>query len=94
MFKPERCQLCGRVVRQGTTAHHLIPRSCHRNRWFQKRFTREQMQQTVDLCADCHRAVHSLVPSEKDLGRGFATLERLNAHPAIARHIAWVRKQR
>jgi hypothetical protein len=52
------------------------------------------MQQTVDLCADCHRAVHRLVPSEKDLGRGFATLERLNAHPAIARHIAWVRKQR
>lgn len=94
MSTAESCQMCERTVRAGTTAHHLIPRTCHRNRWFRKRFTREQMRETVDLCADCHRAVHRLIPSEKELGRYYSTLDALRSHPAIAKYITWVQKQR
>ena len=88
------CELCQRTLRKGTTAHHLIPRTCHRNKWFRKRYSRQEMQRTVDLCGDCHRAVHDLVPSEKELGRHFNTVEKLLAHEPIARFVEWARKQK
>ncbi|MBI1311907.1 hypothetical protein GC176_11495 [bacterium] len=72
----------------------MIPRTCHRNKWFKKQFSRQQMQQIVDLCRDCHRAVHELVPSEKELGRHFNTIDRLLAHESIARFVEWVRRQK
>lgn len=88
------CDLCGRVTRQRTTEHHLIPRTLHSNKWFKKNFTRQQMQQTIRFCGDCHRAVHQLIPREKQLGRNYNTKEKLLAHPQIARFVAWVRKQK
>ena len=88
------CRLCERSMREPTTLHHLIPRMCHRNQWFQKRFTREQMLQTVPLCKDCHRAIHRLVPREKELGRYYHSVELLLAHTEIAKFVDWVKKQR
>ena len=90
----KRCSLCGRLVRRGTTEHHLIPRTCHSNKWFKKRFTRDEMQATVDLCRDCHHAVHDAVPTEKELGRDWNTVEKLLSHPTIGKFVTWVRKQR
>ena len=87
------CELCGRVTVDGNR-HHLIPRTCHGNKWFKKRFTREQMAVTVDLCRDCHKAIHKFVPSEKELGREYNTLEKLLAHADIAKFVAWVRKRK
>ena len=89
-----QCRLCERVMRAWTTEHHLIPRCCHSNTWFRKRFTRQQMAETVALCRDCHRAIHDFIPDEKRLGRSFYTLELLSQQPQLARHIQWVRKQR
>ncbi len=91
---PQPCQLCQRETKRGTTKHHLIPRTCHKNKWFQKNFTRDQMRVTVELCRDCHTAVHKYVPKEKDLGRNYYTLEKLLAHPEIAKYVEWVKKQR
>jgi hypothetical protein len=88
------CQLCGRVVKRGTTEHHLIPRTCHSNRWFKKRYTREQLAQTIDVCADCHSAIHRLIPDEKQLGRHYNSLDSLSAHPEIAKFVTWVQKQK
>lgn len=88
------CTFCGRHLRRGTTEHHLIPRRCHRNKWFKQRFSREEMNRTVPLCRDCHRAVHRFVPKEKDLGRYFNTVEALMAHEKIANFVRWVRKQK
>jgi hypothetical protein len=88
------CELCGRTMKRGTTRHHLIPRTVHSNAWFKKRFTRQQMHATVDFCLDCHRAVHDAVPSEKELGRDWNTVERLRTHPQIARFVTWVAKQK
>ena len=89
-----RCDLCQREVKRGTTEHHLIPRAMHSNKWFKKRYSREQMRRTVPLCRDCHRAVHNLVPSEKQLGRELNTIEALLAHPEIAKFVGWIAKQR
>jgi len=90
----ERCDLCGRVTKRGTTEHHLIPRTCHSNKWFKKQFTRQQMNETIDLCRDCHRAIHEFIPSEKDLGRHYNTVERLRANEEMAKFLIWVRRQK
>ncbi len=74
-------------MRDGTTAHHLIPRTCHHNKWFKKRFSREQLQETVDLCRDCHNAIHRFVPREKQLGRHFYSLALLREHPPLAKFL-------
>lgn len=88
------CELCGRTTKKGSTAHHLIPVTCHSNKWFQKRFTREQMSETVQLCRECHNAVHRFVPREKELGRHYPTLQHLREHPQIAKFVQWIRKQK
>ena len=88
-----QCVFCLRIMKHGTTEHHLIPRCCHKNRWFQKRFSREQMRETVATCRDCHKAIHKFVPREKDLGREFNTIADLMAHPEIARFVDWVSRQ-
>ncbi|GAB5403219.1 MAG: hypothetical protein Aurels2KO_14500 [Aureliella sp.] len=72
----------------------MIPRTCHKNKWFQKNFSRDQMRVTVDLCHDCHSAIHKYVPKEKELGRNYYTLERLLEHPEIAKFVEWIKKQR
>ena len=88
------CLLCERTPKKGTTEHHLIPRMCHRNKWFKKNFTREQMRKTIPLCRDCHNAVHKFVPKEKELGRHFYTLELLRSHSQISKFAAWASKQK
>ncbi|MCA9176386.1 MAG: hypothetical protein KDB14_17990 [Planctomycetales bacterium] len=88
------CDLCRRITKTGTTEHHLIPRTCHKNKWFKKRFTRKEMAVTVSLCKDCHSAIHDLIPSEKELGRNYYTVELLKAHPQMAKFLDWVRKQK
>lgn len=89
-----RCQLCGRLTKRGTNEHHVIPRTCHSNKWFKKRFTREQMHETIDVCRDCHHTIHRLIPDEKELGRHYNSLEKLFAHEGIARFLTWVRRQK
>jgi len=88
------CQLCQRSLKRGTTKHHLIPRRCHRNKWFQARFSREQMQETISVCRDCHSAIHKFVPREKELGRYHNSIEKLLAHPEIGKFVDWVSKRK
>ena len=89
-----QCELCERILKASTTEHHLIPRKCHKNRWFQKNFTRQQMAVTMPTCRDCHKAIHRLIPDEKALGKHFNTRTKLLEHPEIAKFVRWVRKQR
>jgi hypothetical protein len=89
-----KCRLCGRRTKRGTTEHHLIPRTCHSNKWFKKQFSREQMQETIPVCRDCHNAIHRFVPKEKTLGRDFNTVEKLMQHDQVATFVTWVKKQK
>lgn len=88
------CRLCGRVPKKGTTEHHLIPRRCHKNKWFKKRYNREEMNRTIPVCWDCHRTIHRAVPSEKELGRNYSTVDQILAHDEIGRFVRWVAKRR
>ena len=91
---PARCALCRREPKKGTTEHHLILRTCHRNKWFQKRFSRERMAETVPLCRDCHSAVHRFIPKEKELGRHYNTCALLLGHEKMGPFVQWVRKRK
>ena len=72
----------------------MIPRTCHKNKWFKRRFSREQMNETISVCRDCHSSIHDLIPSEKELGRSYNTVESLRSHEQLGKFIAWVRKRR
>jgi len=81
------CTLCRRFG--PVSFHHLIPRRNHRNKWFKKRFTREQLAAGIDVCDDCHRAIHKFI-DHKALGRDFNTVEAIRSHPRMATFIDWV----
>ena len=84
-----KCELCGRDS-QVLTFHHLIPRCLHSNKWFKKRYTREQLSQGIMICKDdCHKMIHKFI-SEKELGRSFNTLEKLKRHQKVKKYIRWI----
>ena len=83
------CELC--QAEDAHNFHHLIPRTLHSNKWFKKRYTREEMRRGLEVCKSCHRAIHDRVPDEKELGRHFNTLEKLLPHPEIGKFVQWKR---
>ena len=85
-----RCELCRRE--RPLTFHHLIPRTLHSNKWFKKRFQREDLRMGVHLCADCHSAVHRFLRA-KELGRTYNTREKLLAQPEVAKFVSWIAKR-
>ena len=85
------CALCGRQRR--TTFHHLIPRTCHSNKWFKKHFTKDDMKtRGIEVCRECHKCIHLHI-SEKELGRRYNTREALLQHEKIRTFVRWVRKR-
>jgi hypothetical protein len=87
-----RCALCGRA--KPLTFHHLIPKAMHGKKRFQKRHTKADMRtRGIDICRLCHNGIHDLL-TERELAENFATTEALLENPAVARHVAWVKKQK
>ena len=91
MRKPGECELCGRHT--DLSFHHLIPRKMHRRAHFKKHYSKEQLQAGVLLCRLCHRGIHRLY-DEMTLAKQFQDLASLRSDAAIAKHVAWVQKQR
>jgi hypothetical protein len=86
-----KCKLCGRE--KELTFHHFIPKTLHKNKWFKKRFTRDQMDQGIYICEhDCHPEIHRFIDA-KEMGRDYNTLELLRNHPQVRKYIKWIRKQ-
>ena len=84
------CDLCEREMK--TTSHHLIPVQNHKNKWFKKNFTKEEMNTRLNLCADCHPAIHKFI-TEKELGKYYNTKEKLMAHPKVSKFVNWVKNK-
>jgi hypothetical protein len=85
------CELCGRE--KPLTFHHLIPRKCHRKKWFLRHFDKVEMKtRGLDLCRDCHRHLHRSF-DEQTLGRHYNTREALMAQEEISKFVAWVKKK-
>ncbi|WP_071674421.1 HNH endonuclease [Nioella nitratireducens] len=77
------CPLCGRPIppQARQSLHHLIPR-----------LRGGKGGPTVLLHQICHNEIHATL-SEAELARVYNTVEALQAHPRLARFIAWVRKR-
>ena len=85
------CQLC--QCEDSHNFHHVIPRTLHSNKWFKRRYSRQQIHERIEVCKSCHQAIHDLVPDEKELGRHYNTLEKLLAHPEIGKYVQWKRER-
>ncbi|EDN67339.1 conserved hypothetical protein [Beggiatoa sp. PS] len=76
------------------TFHHLIPRTCHSNKWFKKNFTTEDMKKRgIYVCRDCHHFIHKQ-HGEKELGRFYNTTDSLIENVEFQKFIKWVKKKR
>jgi len=85
-----KCELCGRE--NICTKHHLIPRTNHKNKWFKKNLTADEMIKTIYLCKyECHREIHNLIP-EKEMGKNYNTLKKLLAHENVSKYVSFVTK--
>jgi 5-methylcytosine-specific restriction endonuclease McrA len=82
-----RCALCQRD--RPLTFHHLIPKALHRRKRYARTYTKDELARGIDVCRDCHDAVHRFL-DEKELGERYHTVEALLAHPEVARFVAWV----
>ncbi|WP_033407094.1 hypothetical protein [Thiolinea disciformis] len=85
------CPLCKRST--PITFHHLIPRKLHRRTHFRKHYTKDILNQGIDICRACHNGIHKLY-DEMHLGKHLNTLETLQADEALAAHFAWVARQK
>ncbi len=87
------CELCERFATT-LSEHHLVPRTTHRNKRLRRMFTLQEMRtRKADMCQPCNKAVHTFF-SEKELALVYNTIKALRSHPAIWKHIEWVRKQK
>ncbi len=88
---PDSCELCQRSHLK-LTKHHLIPATLHTNKWFKKRYSREELNQVIWVCRPCHNAVHRHI-SHKELGREFNTLAAIRTHTEVAKFVEWVKNK-
>ena len=80
--EPDHCEICEKDL--PLTFHHLIPKKCHSNKWFRKRYTREEMNtRGIHVCRKCHNYIHEIA-GQKELGRDYNTLEALLQNEKIA----------
>ena len=65
----------------------------HRRTRYKKNYTREQLNDGIDICRLCHKGLHRLF-DEMTLAKEFNTLEKLRTDTAVQKHVSWVRKQK
>lgn len=88
----DKCELCGSEDDE-LNFHHLIPRTLHTNKFFKRKYTKEFMNQGIDICRHyCHRQIHRFI-SEKDMGLTYNTLEKLLEHEEVKKYIDWRKKR-
>lgn len=85
------CPCCGRVT--ALTFHHLVPKKLHRRTRFRKHYTRAELADGIYICRQCHDGIHRF-HDEMTLARLYPTLTSLLEDEDLARHFAWVGRQR
>lgn len=86
------CLLCNRLEIP-LTFHHLIPRTLHSKKWYKKNYTQDELDKGIDICQDCHEAIHDFI-SEKDLGKQYNSLKLLLTNEKVKNFISWAGKQK
>ncbi len=87
----KHCATCGRET--ALTFHHLIPRKVHRRNHYRRKYDRDTLNRGIHICRSCHSGIHKSY-DEMTLARQFNTLEALLADERLARHFAWVARQK
>ncbi len=87
----KNCATCGRAV--PLTFHHLIPRKLHRRAHYRRHYDREALNRGILVCRRCHNGIHKRY-DETTLAKHFASIESLRSDPDLARHFAWVARQK
>jgi hypothetical protein len=85
-----RSAICERKER--LTRQHLIPRTRHSNKWNKREFDRVMVRTVAGICRPCHSQIHQIL-NEKELEREFNTIQKLPAHPEIAKLTIWIRSK-
>lgn len=78
-----QCPLCERPIPPDApqSQHHLVPK-----------LKGGKPEHRVLLHDICHREIHATL-SEAELARSYASITALQAHPRLAKFIAWVQKR-
>lgn len=92
MDKVEKCELCGSD--DYLNFHHLIPRTLHSNKKFNKLYDKMFMRTNgIWICKSyCHKQIHKLI-SEKEMGLKYNTKELLLSHEEVKKYIEWRKKR-
>ncbi len=75
------------------TYHHLIPRKLHRRNRFKKNYTREQLNQGIEVCRQCHSGIHARY-DEMTLCQNFSEPAAILSDPELSKFFEWVSRQR
>ena len=87
-----KCETCDRD--RVLNFHHLIPRTLHSNKWFQKRYSGKEMDtRGMHLCNDCHKTIHKFYPA-KQLGKEFNTVETILSDEKLSKTFKFFSKQK
>jgi hypothetical protein len=65
----------------------------HRRSFFKKHYTKEERQQGVMICRQCHSGIHKFY-DEMTLAKELNSLSLLKEDPQLATFFHWVSKQR
>lgn len=89
----KKCELCGSEIDE-LNFHHLIPRTLHSNKYFEKRYDKTYMRETgIWICKFiCHGQIHRFI-SEKEMGLNYNTLDKLLEHPDVKKFVEWRKKR-
>lgn len=92
-MKAEKCEMCGSTD-DYLNFHHLIPRTLHSNKFFEKNYEKSYMiSHGIWICkAQCHSQIHKFI-TEKEMGLNYNTLEKLLSHPQVKTYIEWRKKR-
>jgi len=93
MEKPNACELCGSTI-DYLNFHHLIPRTLHSNKRFEKLYDKKYMQtHGIWICkAYCHPQIHEFI-TEKEMGMTYNTKELLLTHSEVKKYVEWRSKR-
>jgi len=85
------CPLCKREL--DLVPHHFIPSSLHKDNWYKKRYTEEQLNMHADVCVDCHNAIHKF-HDNKELADNINTLDKILEDDKIMKFAKFAAKQK
>lgn len=65
----------------------------HRREYFKKKYTKERLNDGIDICRLCHNGIHDRY-DEMRLAKEFNSVEVLKTDESLQKHFSWVAKQR